>query len=253
MSVPDRFTTCHAITAKWEGGWSDHKADPGGKTMYGITDAVYRDWLRKRGQPVKSVRYISMTEAMLIYREQYWNPTAVEFGLFPGVDLAVYDAAVNSGVSRGIKWLKASAGSIDHSETVKRICRARLSFMRSLAIWKTFGKGWGRRVADIEAKGVAMALTAMGLSTPAIKVKANKEAEAAKKQASTAAKTAAGTASTSVATGSAPVVEPTVATDTTMLWALVAVFVVGLLVTVFLIAKKRAADARAEAYAQVAA
>ncbi|MGQ8632310.1 glycoside hydrolase family 108 protein, partial [Agrobacterium sp. DKPNP3] len=184
--MSDRFTIYHNITAKWEGGCSNHKADPGGKTMYGVTEAVYHAWLKKRGLKEKPVRNISISEALIIYREQYWNPTAVEFHLFPGVDLAVYDAAVNSGVSRGIKWLKAAAGSNDHSETVKRICRARLSFMQSLAIWKQFGKGWGRRVADIEAKGVAMALAAMGVSEAAVKVAANKEAEAAKKQASTA-------------------------------------------------------------------
>lgn len=35
--MTDRFPICHPITAKWEGGWSDHKADPGSKTMYGVT------------------------------------------------------------------------------------------------------------------------------------------------------------------------------------------------------------------------
>ncbi len=42
----DRFEACHAITAKWEGGWSNHKADPGGKTMYGVTEAVFHAWLK---------------------------------------------------------------------------------------------------------------------------------------------------------------------------------------------------------------
>jgi len=44
------FEKCHAVTAKWEGGWSDHPADPGGKTMYGITEAVYHAWLRARAR-----------------------------------------------------------------------------------------------------------------------------------------------------------------------------------------------------------
>ncbi|KQO80231.1 hypothetical protein [Rhizobium sp. Leaf262] len=148
------------------------------------------------------------------------EPNRCQFNLFPGVDLAVYDASVNSGGSRGLKWLKASAGSNDHSETVKRIYRARLSFMQSLAIWKSFGKGWGRRVADSEAKGVAMALAAMGVTEVAIKTKARTGSVAAQKQASTAAKTATGAATTSVATGSAPVVEPTAMADTTTLWVL---------------------------------
>ncbi len=67
---------------------------------------------------------------------------------------------------------KAAAGSNDHSVTVKKICKARLGFMQSLKIWKTFGKGWSRRVADIEVKGVAMALAYMGATDSRIKADA---------------------------------------------------------------------------------
>lgn len=251
--MTDRFDVCHPITATWEGGWSDHKADPGGKTMYGITEAVYHAWLKARGLALKPVRNISMSEALQIYREQYWNPTVVKFDLFPGVDLAVYDASVNSGVSRGIKWLKASTGSNDHSETVKKICRARLSFMQSLAIWKTFGKGWGRRVADIEAKGVAMALAAMGLSETKVREKAAYEAQASAKEATAAKKVATTTAAASSAPVAAPVVEPSAVTDMTTVWVLVALVAAGAVATAIFIAKKRAADARVEAYNEVAA
>lgn len=92
----DRFETCHAITAKWEGGWSDHPADPGGKTMYGVTEAVYHAWLRAKGRPTKPVRGITMAEALEIYRDKYWLPTAVRYNLRPGVDLATYDAGVGA-------------------------------------------------------------------------------------------------------------------------------------------------------------
>ncbi len=162
-----RFETCHAITAKWEGGWSDHPADPGGKTMYGVTEAVYHAWLKKHGKAIKPVRNITMGEALEIYRAQYWEPTAGRYKLVPGVDLATYDAGVNAGVSRAIKWLVqgASKGN-DHVATVKGICRARLSFKQGLAIWKTFGKGWTNRVVDVEAKGVAMALAFMAEAKP---------------------------------------------------------------------------------------
>jgi lysozyme family protein len=46
------------------------------------------------------------------------------------------------------------------SRKPKRICAKRLGFMQPLNIWKTFGRSWARRLADIEAKGVAWALTA---------------------------------------------------------------------------------------------
>ncbi|MEO4045259.1 glycosyl hydrolase 108 family protein [Hoeflea sp. CAU 1731] len=149
MANSDRFNTCHAITAKWEGGWSNHAADPGGKTMYGVTEATYQAWLEKRKLAAKPVRQLSYSEALRLYRDEHWHPTALKYNPVPGVDLAVCDAAVNSGVSRGLKWLKAGVGSSDHTVTERNICRKRLSFMQSLKIWKTFGKGWSNRVADI--------------------------------------------------------------------------------------------------------
>lgn len=249
--MADRFSICHNITETWEGGWSDHKADPGGKTMYGITEAVYHGWLKVRGLPLRPVRNISRSEARSIYREQYWNPTAEAFALFPGVDLAVYDAAVNSGVSRGIKWLKASVGSNDHSVTVKRICRARLSFMQSLKIWQSFGRGWGRRVADIEAKGVIMAVTAMGASKKSIDHIVSKETEDALKSVK---KNDAGAKSSGAGAGASagsPLAVDQSQIDTGTIWVLGAIVVVLVISTLVFIARKRAAQARANAYAAV--
>jgi len=184
-----KFTRCHEVTKRWEGGWSDHPADPGGKTMYGVTEAVYHAWLKKHGKALKPVRQISMAEAELIYYDEYWVPCGGP-KLAVGVDLATYDASVNSGVSRGRKWLLASIGGPDH-QTVKRICAKRLGFMQSLAIWKTFGKGWARRVADIEAKGVAWALAAAN-DGYIVQQQLEDEADAARKTSGKQATGAAG-------------------------------------------------------------
>lgn len=172
------FLKCHEVTAKWEGGWSDHPADPGGKTMYGITLAKYREHFPKATGA--DLRKISKNTALMLYQSDYWNKVSGE-KLAAGVDLATYDAAVNSGVSRGLKWLKASIGGPDE-QTVKNICRARLGLVQALKTWKTFGKGWARRIADIEAKGVAWALAAK--TNPAVtKSTLEREAHAAEKKA----------------------------------------------------------------------
>jgi lysozyme family protein len=173
-----KFRRCHDVTKKWEGGWSDHPADPGGNTMYGVTEAVYHAWLRKRGLPIRPVRQIIMAEAEQIYFEEYWVPCGGPT-LAVGVDLATYDASVNSGVSRGRQWLLASIGGPDH-ETVKRICARRLGFMQSLKIWNTFGRGWARRVADIEAKGVAWALATANANRAVVKQQLGDEADEAR-------------------------------------------------------------------------
>lgn len=248
--MSDRFEICHPITAAWEGGWSNHKADPGGKTMLGITEVrwhQYQDALSEKRTPVRSV---TMAQALKFYRSEFWEASGAA-RLVPGVDLAVYDASVNSGVSRGRKWLTGAIGSENHAETVKRICRARLSFMQSLKIWKTFGKGWGRRVADIEVKGVAMALAYMGASDKRIQIEAKAEAEAAKRSAATANKAAKSTATGAAASGGVPVVDHAAA-DPAALWILGGLCLVLAIGAVIFVIRKRAAVARAEAYAGAA-
>lgn len=249
--MQDRFDICYPITAKWEGGWSDHKADPGGKTMYGVTEASWHGYQRKLGVKLSPVRNITKQQALTFYKSEFWNACGAP-NLFAGVDLAVFDASVNSGVSRGRKWLIAGAGSNDHSVTVRRICRARLSFMQSLKIWKTFGKGWGRRVADIEAKGVMMALEAMGVGAKSRAA----EAKAEEQKAATSAKTTDAAAKTSagggVASGGTAAVDPA-ALDWATIGTLAGVAVALAVLAAWLIARSRADKARGEAYAGVAA
>lgn len=232
------FTRCHEVTAKWEGGWSDHPADPGGKTMYGITEAVYHAWRKARNLSIKPVRYITRAEAMAIYQDQYWTPVGAET-LAAGVDLATYDAGVNSSIGRAKTWLKASIGGSD-VQTVKNICAKRLSFVRSLKTWATFGKGWTNRIVDIEAKGVAWALAAV--TTPAV-VKKSLEREA-----DTAGKKSGGqVAGAGTAAGGGAVAQQT--TDHTALFvflALAAVVTIAFLYRAH-INKKRAAAYAAEA------
>lgn len=246
----DRFEICHPITAAYEGGWSDHPDDPGGATMFGVTQAVYNVWRKGQGLTTRSVRNISKAEALAIYRKNYWEACGAP-KLFPGVDLAVYDASVNSGVSRGRKWLLASIGG-SNADTVKKICRSRLSFVQSLAIWKSFGKGWARRIAGIEAKGVSMALQAEGKSPAAIFATVTTESAKAEATAKTTKtlERAVGSGSAAGGGGSALALSETANgidyTALAVLGAFAAVVIVALIV---INVRKRAAAARQEAYA----
>jgi len=260
ISKPDRFTTCHATTAKWEGGWSNHSADPGGKTMYGVTEATYHAWLAKRKLSAKPLKTITYAEALRLYKDEYWQPTAVMYNLFPGVDLAVYDAAVNSGVSRGLKWLKASVGSSDHTLTARAVCRKRLSYMQSLKIWKTFGKGWSNRVADIEVKAVAMAAEAMtkGAGEAARQRTAQKVKEIARREIADGAdeaafkqKAAAASGTGGSLTGGGVAIDPA-SFDMVTSWIVGGVAGAAVLIAIVLIVQSRAANARVEAYRKAA-
>jgi lysozyme family protein len=89
-----------------------------------------------------------------------------------GVDYAVFDAAINSGPGRAAKWLQtcvsvepdggigpktlAAVASFDSQQLVEDYSERRLSFLQALPTWPTFGKGWGRRVADVQAKAIGM-------------------------------------------------------------------------------------------------
>jgi lysozyme family protein len=97
-----------AVTAKWEGGWSDHKADPGGKTNWGITQATLSQYL---GRPATATEILALTkaEAQIIYQKPYWDRMLGD-SLPPGIDPCVFDFGVNSGPSRAVKSLQAALG-----------------------------------------------------------------------------------------------------------------------------------------------
>jgi len=178
------FSACNAITRKWEGGDVNHPDDPGGLTSRGVTAARGASWRKKMGMAPKVVTAWSDTEVDAFYRSEFWDNMNCE-GLEFGVDLCTYDSGVNSGPSRGRKWLLASLGG-DAVSTIQRMCAARLSFVQGLKIWKTFGKGWARRIAGIEASAVSMWLVASKQPDPAGRLVA--EAGAAGDKAATQGK-----------------------------------------------------------------
>lgn len=161
--MKDNYPACLAAVLKYEGGYVNDPRDPGGATNYGVTQRVYTLWRASMGLPNKAVREIAMSEVEKIYARDYWGAINGD-ALARGVDLAVFDPAVNSGPARARAWLAASAGA-DDLTTIKRLCAKRLSFMQALRTWSTFGKGWARRVADVEALAIKMAA---GNLSPAI-------------------------------------------------------------------------------------
>lgn len=147
-----------------EGRYVDHPWDPGGATNYGITIGTLSEHLRRRASKAE-VRNISMDTVRAIYRKRYWNRIRGD-DLPSGVDLCVFDLAVNSGVSRAAKMLQAAVkvpqdGAIGpatlaavNARTPKVLINSitvdRLSFLIRLRTWKVFGRGWKRRVLEVE-------------------------------------------------------------------------------------------------------
>jgi len=237
------FKSCLAVTLGYEGGWSDHPSDPGGATMKGITLTTYR---RYRPAATKTqLRNIPTKDVEAIYRSGYWD-TVNGDRLAAGVDLATFDAGVNSGPGRARKWLIASIGGPDH-ETVKKLCAKRLGFMRSLAIWNTFSRGWSRRVAEIEARGVAWALV-KSTSPAQTREQLAKEATAASSR-SRKQTVGAGTAGTATTAGGGDALFNPQHADQIAGWVLGGLLAAGAVVATILIVRAIIHRQRASAYA----
>ncbi|MDX2264607.1 MAG: glycosyl hydrolase 108 family protein [Hyphomicrobiales bacterium] len=168
--MKDTFPAALKHVLKFEGGYSDHPLDPGGATNLGVTKATLE---RFRGRRVTKaeVRALKHAEAAAIYRKFYWDQVQGD-ALPPGLDLAVFDCAVNQGPARARKWLqqaaKARADGVIGPRTLAAVKAAdaralllefmalRMRHYGSLArLFTAFGLGWSRRLMATLAEALA--------------------------------------------------------------------------------------------------
>lgn len=164
-------------TLTYEGGYTNHPNDPGGPTNWGITIKDAQMYWRPLATAA-DVRAMPKSVAIDIYRQKYWAKMDCD-NRPAGVDFVDFDLGVNSGTGRTAQFRKRlDPLKLSPVEYVKKQCGMRSSFLQGLKTWSVFGKGWGRRVADVEATGVRMALGASGQPVaPALKKQAAKAAK----------------------------------------------------------------------------
>lgn len=148
-----------------EGGYVDHPRDPGGCTNLGVTIATFRAHVNPRGT-CADLRRLTKDQATTVYVNEYWD--AVQGDHLPaGVDLSVFDMAVNAGPSRAARLLQRLVGAAqdgkigpltrekvwdqDPGSLVDKYAEARLAYYTSLRTFPTFGKGWTRRTRETQA------------------------------------------------------------------------------------------------------
>lgn len=178
---------------KHEGGYVDHPRDPGGATNLGITIATLRLW-RKNGATKHDVKNLTKAEAAQIYREMYWNKTGPSGAdsIPAGPDAMLFDVAVNSGVGRAKQWYPLIIGK-SAVDAVKAVGTRRRAFFQGLSTFKIFGRGWMRRVNEVEAWSLKWALKAQGMTTaPIIKHEADLSKVKAQRNTGGAVATGAG-------------------------------------------------------------
>ncbi len=168
--MKSNFDLCLQKVLQHEGGWADHPNDPGGATMRGVTIGTFAQF-KGRKVTKDELRNISDADLHTIYRRKYWDVIRGD-DLPLGIDYATFDAAVNSGPSRGARWLQQSlavepdgkvgpitveaAAAANPRDVIERSTAARLSFLRMLKTWPTFGRGWQRRVDDVRDDAIQM-------------------------------------------------------------------------------------------------
>lgn len=133
------FLTSFRKTSKFEGGYANHPNDKGGETYKGIARNMWPQWGgwkiidRYKGSPVSSkkmtevlsgsVELEDMVEAF--YRAHFWKPIIGDEIMNQLIADNIYDFAVNSGVSRAVRYAQRIVGTAEDGimgpKTIKAI------------------------------------------------------------------------------------------------------------------------------------
>ena len=155
-----------------EGGFVDNKLDPGGATNHGCTQAVWEMYV---GHPVTvdDMKKLTTDDVKPLYKARYWD--AIHGDALPsGLDYCIFDACINSGVTRASKWIQEIVGvpadgaignntvaAISQFKNVATLineyCDKSQAFLASLKTFPVFGKGWTARVSSVRSKALDMA------------------------------------------------------------------------------------------------
>lgn len=97
-----------------EGGYSNHPADRGGPTRWGVTEQV----ARAHGY-TGDMRVFPRDEAVRIYRLLYWERPGFDrvAAIYPGVAAELFDTGVNMGPKVAAKFLQRALNALNRGGT----------------------------------------------------------------------------------------------------------------------------------------
>lgn len=104
------FDTCFEDLVLKEGGYSDHAADRGGRTRYGITEAVAR-----AAGYTGPMAELGLDTARDIYRRQYWLALRLDEVATLSLPIAaeLFDTAVNQGAGTAARYLQVALNALN--------------------------------------------------------------------------------------------------------------------------------------------
>tara|TARA_R110000868_G_scaffold85479_5_gene240467 strand:- start:2956 stop:3468 length:513 start_codon:yes stop_codon:yes gene_type:complete len=167
--MASNFKECLDLVLQSEGGWVNHKDDPGGETNLGVTKRVWEEYV---GHPVESLKKLTKDDVAPLYELKYWRPCYCEV-LPRGLDFVVFSMGVNAGPGRSVKLLQQSIGCVpdgvigprtrelisasNSANLIAKFSETRREYYKSLKTFPIFGKGWIARVDREEAEALDMA------------------------------------------------------------------------------------------------
>ena len=164
------YKKCLETILHHEGGYVNHPKDPGGETNLGVTKRVYEEW-----GGTKDMKDLTVEDVAPIYEKNYWGKVKGD-DLPSGLDLCVFDFAVNAGPGRAAKYLQTMIGTVADGgigpntlkaldsyvdangveHAIKEYQKARQGYYESLSTFETFGRGWTRRVDETTELALSM-------------------------------------------------------------------------------------------------
>lgn len=169
--MQSNYEHCLELILHHEGGYVNHPKDPGGETNLGVTKRVYEEW-----GGTKDMKDLTVEDVAPIYEKNYWGRVKGD-DLPSGLDLCVFDFAVNAGPGRAAKYLQRMIGTTVDGGIGPNTLRAvhnyieeegleaaidtyqknRQSYYEKLSTFETFGRGWTRRVVETTASAQKLA------------------------------------------------------------------------------------------------
>jgi len=161
--MSNKFKEALEIILQHEGGYVNHPKDPGGETNLGVTKRVYEEF-----GGTKDMKDLTHEDVAPIYKKGYWDKCKCD-DLPSGLDLCVFDFAVNAGPGRAAKYLQSCVGALpidggigpmtlakvnEYVEkfnveyAVENYQKNRQNYYEELSTFATFGRGWTRRVEE---------------------------------------------------------------------------------------------------------
>jgi lysozyme family protein len=161
-----------------EGGFTNDERDPGnklpdgrkGSTMLGCTQA---NWEKYVGHTVTQddMKLLKKEDVKPLYKRDYWDAVRGD-DLPAGVDYAVFDFAINAGPAAARKMIQKALGvtadgsigpatlkaiqDAEGKDLLEKFSHSKEAFYKSLSTFPTYGKGWLKRVADVQTSASTM-------------------------------------------------------------------------------------------------